>query len=114
MTLADDSRLGSSTVEAARTIASVGDDDDDNDDEKEDEMIAAPSRRSTVLVGDLLCRDDVEPPSADVTDGVLAVVDDGAADCSDAVDDVVELSTNCWCLVVDDACCSCCCCDLTA
>lgn len=53
-------------------------------------------------------RNDVDLPSMDVADGVLAVVADGAADRSDAVDDVVESPMDCWCLVVDDACCCCC------
>lgn len=104
-----DGRSISSIVEVAKTTARVGDDDDN--DEEEEEAVAMP-RRLTVFV-DWLRRDGVDLSSLDVASGVLAVDDDGVADRSDAVDDVVEPLTYCWYLVVDDACC-CCCCDLIA
>lgn len=106
----DDRSSVSSIVEVAKTIARVGD-NDDNDEEKEEETVATP-RRPTVCV-DWLRRDGVDLSSLDASSGVPAVVVDAVADRSDAVDDVVEPLTNCWCFVVDDACC-CCCCDLIA
>lgn len=54
------------------------------------------------MLDDWSRRDDMS--LMDVAVGVLAVVVDGAADRSDAVDDV-EPPMNCCCLVVDDACC---------
>jgi len=73
-----------------------------------------------MIFDDWLRRNNDLPP-IDVAGGVLivvvvvvvVVVVDGAADRSDAVDDVVvEPAMNCWCLVVD----ACCwyCCDLMA
>lgn len=104
-----DDRSVSSIVGVAKTTARVGDDDaNDDNDEEEEEAVATP-RRSVFV--DWLRRDGVDLSSLDVASGVLAVVADGVADRSDAVDDVVESLTNCWYLVVDDACC---CCDLIA
>lgn len=81
---------------------------DDNDEEEE-----KPPRRLTTFDG-WPRRNDVDLLSMDVADGVLVVVVvDGTADRSDAVDNVVESPTNCWCLVVGDVCCwRSCCCDL--